>query len=145
MPAWVNEGVAEYLKRFPAECSLQVREIEPARRTKSGSVEHYKKEEAERLLAAVPKGANIISLDEHGKSPDSPGLSKWMENWLQDGREVALLVGGADGLDSRCLEASSLQWSLSPLTLPHALVRVMVAEQLYRAWSILKNHPYHRE
>ena len=145
MPAWVETGVATYLKRFPPECSLQIVEIEPARRSKSTPVERYKSEEADRLLAAVPKGAVIIVLDERGKSPTSAGLSKWLESWMQEGRDIALMVGGADGLDERCLQAADMRWSLSPLTLPHALVRVMVAEQLYRAWTIMKNHPYHRE
>ncbi len=145
MPAWVNTAVADYLKRFPPECRLQLTEIEPARRARNIPAERYKSEEADRLLSAVPKGANIIVLDEHGKAPDSVGLSKWLDGWMQDGRDVALMVGGADGLDQRCLQAAGQQWSLSPLTLPHALVRVMVAEQLYRAWTILRNHPYHRE
>lgn len=145
MPDWVEAAAADYLKRFPPECSLRLQEIEPARRGKNIPVERYKAEEAERLLAAVPKGANIIVLDERGKSPDSPGLSRWLAQWMHDGRDVALMIGGADGLDQRCLQAASLRWSLSPLTLPHALVRVMVAEQLYRAWTILRNHPYHRE
>lgn len=145
MPDWVNIAVADYLKRFPAECKLIIKEIEPARRAKNIPAEKYKAEEADRLLAAVPKGAQVIALDERGKSPDSHGLSTWLEGWLHDGRDVALMIGGADGLDQRCLDAASQRWSLSPLTLPHALVRVMVSEQLYRAWTILQNHPYHRE
>lgn len=145
MPAWVNDGVGEYLKRFPPGCSLQLHEIEPARRSKAASPERYKSDEADRLMAAIPKGALVVALDERGKSPDSQALSGWLENWMQSGRDVALLVGGADGLDARCLEGAELKWSLSPLTLPHALVRILVAEQLYRAWSILNNHPYHRE
>lgn len=145
MPGWVDSGVAEYLKRFPAGCNLQLHEIEPAKRGKNSPADRHKAEEADRLLAAVPKGANIIALDERGKSPSSQGLSVWLGGWMQDGRDIALLVGGADGLDQRCLLAASLRWSLSPLTLPHGLVRIMVAEQLYRAWSILQNHPYHRE
>lgn len=145
MPGWVDAGVSEYLKRFPSGCSLHLQEIEPARRSKNSPAERHKSEEADRLLAAVPKGANIVALDERGKSPDSPALSGWLEGWMQDGRDIALLVGGADGLDQRCLQAASRHWSLSPLTLPHGLVRIMVAEQLYRAWTILQNHPYHRE
>mgnify|MGYP000073686742 FL=1 len=145
MPGWVEAGVAEYLKRFPPECSLQIQEVEPARRSKNTSPDRCKSEEADRLLAAVPKGANIIALDERGKSPGSHDLAGWLGQWLQDGRDIALMVGGADGLDARCLQAASQRWSLSPLTLPHGMVRVLVAEQLYRAVTILAGHPYHRD
>lgn len=145
MPAWVDAGVADYLKRFPPECKLQLQEIEPAHRSKNVPADRYRAEEAERLLTAVPKGASVVALDERGKSPGSTELARWLESWMQEGRDIALLIGGPDGLDERCLQAASLHWSLSPLTLPHALVRVILAEQLYRAWSILRKHPYHRE
>ena len=96
-------------------------------------------------MAAIPKGALLIALDEHGQSWTTRKLADRLETWLGGGRDVALLVGGPDGLDADCLQQSELQWSLSPLTLPHPLVRVVVAEQLYRAWSLIQGHPYHRE
>lgn len=96
------------------------------------------------MLAAIPKGARVVALDVKGKPWSTEGLSSNMEEWMQDGRDVALLVGGPDGLDPRCLQQAQQRWSLSPLTFPHPLVRVIIAEQLYRAHSIIKNHPYHR-
>lgn len=130
---------------MPRECSLQLLEINPAYRGKSSSVQRIMQEECKRIRAAIPKGATVIALDEHGKSWSSKQLSVQLAGWLQDGPDIALLVGGADGLSSDCLNQTRLKWSLSPLTLPHLMVRVVVAEQLYRAWSLLNAHPYHRE
>lgn len=145
MPDWVQAGFAEYSRRLPAECSLHLQEIEPGRRSKSQSPARAQAEEAGHLLGAVPGGARVIALEERGKSMTSMKLAAQMQDWLQDGRDVALLVGGADGLTDACRQRADWQWSLSDLTLPHGMVRVLVAEQLYRAWSILNNHPYHRE
>lgn len=145
MPDWVEAGYAEYSRRMPAECSLQLKEIEPGRRSKSQSSAKAQAEEAERLLKAIPEGARVVALDERGQSMTSNQLSSRMQDWLQDGRDVVLLVGGADGLTDTCRQRADWQWSLSDLTLPHGMVRVLLAEQLYRAWTILKNHPYHRE
>ena len=96
------------------------------------------------MLAAIPKGCLVIALDVKGKTWSTDELSTQLDNWMAGGQDVALLVGGPEGLATSCLEAARVRWSLSPLTLPHPLVRVVVAEQLYRAWSILRNHPYHR-
>lgn len=145
MPDWVEAGFAEYSRRLPAECSLQLREIEPGRRSKSQLPAKAQAEEATRLLKAIPEGACVVALDERGKSLTSTTLSSHMQDWLQDGRDVVLLVGGADGLTDACRQRADWQWSLSSLTLPHGMVRVLLAEQIYRAWTILQNHPYHRE
>lgn len=145
MPDWVEAGFAEYSRRMPAECSLQLKEIEPGRRSKSTSPDKAQAEEAQRLLKAIPDGAYVVALDERGKSLSSKKLAANMQDWLQDGRDVVLLVGGADGLTREVRQHADWQWSLSDLTLPHGMVRVLLAEQLYRAWSIIQKHPYHRE
>ena len=149
MPEWVSTAFDDYCRRLPAECSLQLHEVEPGRRSKSQSIERAMAEESERLLRVIdkviPKGALVIALDERGKSLQSKVLATHMTSWLQEGRDVVLMVGGADGLTQACLQRAQWRWSLSALTLPHAMVRVLLAEQLYRAWSILNNHPYHRE
>ena len=102
-------------------------------------------EEGDRLLAALPSRANVVALDEKGVALSSTGLARRLAGWQTDGLPLALMIGGPDGLSAPCRERASLCWSLSRLTLPHALVRVVVAEQIYRAWSILQHHPYHRE
>jgi len=145
MPAWVQDGFAEYAKRMPRECTLQLVEIPPERRAKNADIARIKSTECAKLLGAVPRGSQIVALDERGQAWNTRQLSDRLDSWLAGGRDVALLVGGPDGLDSACLDKSELRWSLSPLTLPHPLVRVVVAEQLYRAWSLLQGHPYHRE
>lgn len=144
MPAWIKSGYTEFAQRLPPECRLELKEIEPGTRSKGRDPTHAIDTEGLRMLAALPKSARVIALDEQGKQWSSVELSQRLENWLQDGRDVALLVGGADGLSPAIQARAETRWSLSKLTLPHALVRVLVAEQLYRAWSILKNHPYHR-
>ncbi|NKN34405.1 23S rRNA (pseudouridine(1915)-N(3))-methyltransferase RlmH [Marichromatium bheemlicum] len=144
MPDWVEQGYAEYARRLPPECALQLHEIEPARRVKNGSVARYKDEEAERIFKAIPKGAAVIALDGSGEAWSTERLAQTLEDWLADGRDRALLVGGPDGLDPRCLARAEQRWSLSRLTFPHPLVRVILAEQLYRAWSLTRGHPYHR-
>lgn len=144
MPQWVDAGVAEYVKRMPRECALQVTGVTPARRHKGQTPAQARAEEGERLLSAVPSGALLIALDERGRDLTSQALGQQLKQWLAGGRDVALLIGGPDGLDAACLERSDFTWSLSRLTLPHALVRVVVAEQLYRAGTILSGHPYHR-
>ncbi|HSR63605.1 MAG TPA: 23S rRNA (pseudouridine(1915)-N(3))-methyltransferase RlmH [Gammaproteobacteria bacterium] len=145
MPDWVNTAFSEYNKRLPAELNLHVVEVIPAKRNKSTTVAAVMKEEMQRIQAALPRGAIKVVLDENGRQLSSTGLSKKIDNWQQEGRDIALIIGSADGLDDDLLESADFSWSLSSLTLPHALVRVIVAEQIYRAWSILSNHPYHRE
>ena len=144
MPRWVAEGFQEYARRMPRECTLVLREVELPGRQRGLPASQGRTAEGERLLAAVPAGAGVVALDERGAPWDTLELSHRLEGWLGGGRDVALLVGGADGLAPECLQAAGQVWSLSALTLPHMLVRVLVAEQLYRAWSILAGHPYHR-
>ena len=145
MPAWVEAGFNEYAKRLPRECRLQLVEIAPAKRGKHPDVERIRREEGERLLAAVPRDARTIALEVEGRAWSTEQLADRLRDWLQDGRDLALLVGGPDGLSAACRDRAELKWSLSPLTLPHPLVRVVLAEQLYRAWSIISGHPYHRD
>ncbi|MBF0257144.1 MAG: 23S rRNA (pseudouridine(1915)-N(3))-methyltransferase RlmH [Gammaproteobacteria bacterium] len=144
MPAWVEQGYVEYAKRLPAECRLNLIEIAPAKRSKNPDIPRLMRDEAERIRAAIPKGSRVIALEVQGKTWSTDQLSARLADWLQQGSDLALLVGGADGLDATCRASADELWSLSPLTLPHPLVRVLLAEQLYRAWSILQHHPYHR-
>jgi 23S rRNA (pseudouridine1915-N3)-methyltransferase len=144
MPGWVESGYEEYAKRLPSECGLKVVEIEPGHRGKGGNPRVARGVECERILAAIPKGARVIALDVRGRLRTTEQLAEELARWMAGSRDVALLVGGPDGLAEPCLARSDSLWSLSPLTFPHPLVRVILAEQLYRAWSILRGHPYHR-
>lgn len=144
MPAWVNEGYAEYAQRLPPECALQLKEIAPERRGRHPDIARLRAREGERLVAAIPKGARVLALDVGGRSLSTEQLAGRLESWMADGRDLALLVGGPDGLDPQCLGHAEFRWSLSPMTFPHPLVRVILAEQIYRAWTILAGHPYHR-
>jgi len=144
MPAWVQSGYQEYARRLPAECALHLSEIPLGHRGKGSDPRRAVREEGARMLKAVPKGARLIALDVKGRPWSTEQLAHALEGWLGEGRPVALLVGGPEGLSEECLAQAGQRWSLSPLTLPHPLVRVVVAEQLYRAWSILRNLPYHR-
>ena len=144
MPQWVNAGYQEYQKRFPPECSFQLVELPIAKRGKSSDIQRLKTKEGEALLAATKGSDLIIALDVLGKPLSTERLVDHCKEWRSQGTSVSLLVGGPDGLSSACLQAAHQRWSLSALTLPHPLVRVMVVEQFYRAWSILQNHPYHR-
>jgi 23S rRNA (pseudouridine1915-N3)-methyltransferase len=144
MPRWVQDGYNEYAKRLPPECSLRLVEIPAGRRGKNADVERIMRDESERLLTAVPRGAALVALEVGGRSWSTEQLARRLDGWMGSGQDLALLVGGPDGLTDAARKAAGQLWSLSPLTLPHPLVRVVLAEQLYRAWSILRNHPYHR-
>lgn len=144
MPAWVRAGFDDYAGRLPPECHLLLKEISLGTGRSGGDTRKAVQEEGEKMLAAVPAGANLIALDVRGRGLSTEELAKQLNLWLQEGRDQALLIGGPEGLAPDCLARAAFKWSLSPLTLPHGMVRVVVAEQLYRAWSILKNHPYHR-
>ncbi len=144
MPAWVEDGVAEYRKRLPAEIQLDIRELPMAKRGKTTDIRRAIAQEGEALLAAVPKGDVVIALDVLGKSVSTESLAASLRQWQMEGDNISILVGGPDGLAAECLSAARQKWSLSAMTLPHPLVRVVFAEQLYRAWTILANHPYHR-
>ena len=144
MPAWVSDAYQGFAKRLPHECSLHLHEIDAGKRGKNTDINRLITAEGERMLAAIPKNALCIALDVEGKQWSSEGLATSLTEWMAEGRDVALLVGGADGLAPACMQRASLRWSLSQLTLPHMLVRVVLAEQLYRAWSISRGLPYHR-
>lgn len=144
MPPWVIQGYQEYAKRLPPECALHLVEVGLGNRGKNANVERAMREEGEQMLAAIPKGCQVIALDVQGRQWNTVEVARQMENWMRGGSDVALLVGGPDGLAPACLAHAQAMWSLSSLTLPHPLVRIVLAEQLYRAWSILKGHPYHR-
>ena len=144
MPRWVQQGYSEYAKRLPAECALRLVEISAGRRGKNADIARTVRDESKRILAAVPKGATVVALEVGGRSWSTAQLARQLGDWMGRGQDLALLVGGPDGLGEAARQAARQHWSLSPLTLPHPLVRVVLAEQLYRAWSILRNHPYHR-
>ncbi|HUR40985.1 MAG TPA: 23S rRNA (pseudouridine(1915)-N(3))-methyltransferase RlmH [Verrucomicrobiae bacterium] len=144
MPAWVESGVAEFQPRLPREWRFEIVEIPVATRGSNADIARLKTAEGEKILRQVPAGAEIIAFDERGESLDTMGWAKAVQGWQRDGRDVALLIGGPDGLAPEVLSRAQRRWSLSKLTLPHALVRVMVLEQLYRAWSVNAGHPYHR-
>ncbi|MCC6207851.1 MAG: 23S rRNA (pseudouridine(1915)-N(3))-methyltransferase RlmH [Gammaproteobacteria bacterium] len=144
VPGWVEEGYQEFARRLPPECRLQLTEIAAARRVKGADIDRLRAEEGERLLAALPRGACVVALDVRGAAWSTEQLAARLAEWLQGGRDVALMAGGPDGLAPECLRRADVSWSLSPLTLPHALVRIVVAEQIYRAWTVYKGHPYHR-
>ncbi len=143
MPAWVAAGVEEYARRLAGQLRFEMREIALGARG-GGDAARAVGEEGKRMLAAIKPGTFVVALEVTGKSFSTEQLSQWLGARMQSGRDLALLIGGPDGLSAECLERSDLRWSLSPLTLPHTLVRIVVAEQLYRALSILKGHPYHR-
>lgn len=144
MPQWVQNGYEEYAKRLPRECQLVLREIEPAKRSKATSILQMREAEAKRILNAIPKGAIVVALDVAAKELSTEELAGKLEQWMSSGQDIAMLVGGPDGLDDSVLQLAAQRLSLSKLTFPHPIVRVIVAEQIYRAWSVTQNHPYHR-
>ena len=144
MPAWVREGFTEYAQRMPRECSLELVEIPVAERGKNADIARLKRAEGEKIVKALPRDAYFIAFDEGGESLTTEQWAKALSGWMGQGRDVALVIGGPDGLASEVLAQADRRWSLSKLTLPHALVRVLVAEALYRAWTRMTNHPYHR-
>jgi len=144
MPDWVQAGYREYATRLPRECALNLIEIPAGKRSPNADLTRIVRAEGERLLAAVPSGSRLIALDERGREWNTVELAGQLTDWLREGRDLSLLVGGPDGLDAACRDCAEQLWSLSRLTLPHPLVRIIVAEQLYRAWSLLHHHPYHR-
>jgi 23S rRNA (pseudouridine1915-N3)-methyltransferase len=143
MPNWINQGFQEYDKRMPKDYKLQLIEILAIKRT--SNLQQIQEKEGKQMLKAIPKGSLIIALDERGQQWNTHELAKQLQNWHDNWREISLLIGGPEGLPSTCLTKANLKWSLSNLTLPHAMIRIIVAEQLYRAWSILTKHPYHRD
>ncbi len=144
MPVWVKQGYDEYAKRMPRECALVLKEIVPSKRVKNVDVARIIKGEGERMLVALPSAVRAVTLDLHGKPWSTEDLAKALLRWQDSGQNIALLVGGPEGLAETVRQRADESWSLSNLTFPHPLVRVIIAEQIYRAWSLLQNHPYHR-
>lgn len=144
MPSWVETACAEYTKRMPREASVEIIDIKPEKRAAGNNTENIQLIEAKRILEAVGKDY-CIALDERGQEVTTLQLADKFKNWQTSGRDVALIIGGADGLHVSVKQKADWLWGLSKLTLPHAMVRVLLAEQLYRAHSVITNHPYHRE
>jgi len=144
MPAWVETAWDDYARRMPPDCALELREIKPEPRTSGKTAAQMMAAEARRIEAALPPQALRIALDERGRDLTTVALSQTLEQWRAGGRDVAFLVGGPDGLDAALKASCSSMIRLSSLTLPHPMVRVVLGEQLYRAWAIMTNHPYHR-
>ncbi|EKD69994.1 MAG: Ribosomal RNA large subunit methyltransferase H [uncultured bacterium] len=143
-PAWIQEGYEEYEKRLPAHCTLELVEIPAEKRTANADVKRITDREGEKMLAAIHAQHHVIALDINGKLWSTEDLSLHLKNWQQAGRNIDLLVGGPEGLAPQCLQKAHEKWSLSPLTFPHILVKLIIAEQIYRAHTILQGHPYHR-
>jgi len=144
LPGWQQQGFQEYAKRLPRECAMTCTEIPAATRGKSRPTKQMIEKESDRMLAAIARNDYVIALDQPGTQYTTEDLAGLLDTWLGQGRDLALLIGGADGLSDACRTRADLRWSLSDLTLPHGLARVLAAEQIYRAWSILRGLPYHR-
>ena len=144
MPAWVQEGIAEYQKRLVADLDFSLIEIPMAKRTKNSNSDQCRKKESDALLASIRSGDYVVALDVSGKSFSTEDLAGKIVDFRQQGENLSLLIGGPDGLGAECLTRASERWSLSALTFPHPLARVVITEQFYRAISIIKGHPYHR-
>lgn len=144
MPKWVDTAWKEYAKRLPGDCSLELREIKPEPRSSGKTPAQLMQAEAKRIDVALPAHAHLVALDEHGKDVTTMQLAQLLQDWRSGGNDVALLIGGPDGLDRNILARCKQKIRLSSLTLPHPMVRIVLAEQLYRAWTITVSHPYHR-
>lgn len=145
MPDWITVGFNEYVKRMPREAQIVLQEIKPEPRTTGKTTAQIMEAEAQRILSALPQNCLRIALDERGAQPTTKQLAARMQEWMREGCDVAFIIGGADGLHDSVKKGSKQLLALSALTLPHAFVRVLLAEQLYRAHSLMHNHPYHRE
>jgi len=144
LPAWIGAGFAEYARRMPPESPLELQEIRTDRRGAQGAAARAVREEGARMLERVGTGNWVVALEVTGRALNTPELASWWARRLRDGRDLVFLIGGPDGLAAQCLQRADERLSLSPLTLPHGIVRIVLAEQLYRAASLLKGHPYHR-
>ena len=145
MPDWITTGFNEYTKRMPREAKIELLEIKPEPRTTGKTTLQIMEAEAQRILNVLPQTCRRIALDERGAMPTTKQLAVQMKDWMGEGRDAAFIIGGADGLHDSVKQAAGQLMALSALTLPHAFVRVLLAEQLYRAHSLMHNHPYHRE
>jgi len=144
MPGWVNEAWTEYSRRMPPSLSISLRQISLAKRGKNADTKRLTVTESKSLYEAMPARARVIALDVQGQTWSTEKLAANLEDWMGDARDVGFMIGGPDGIAPEILQKADTRWSLGPLTLPHPLVRVVLVEQLYRAWTITQNHPYHR-
>lgn len=144
MPKWVQQGYAEYAQRMPKLCQLELLEIPAKKRGKNADTARILRDEAVALQEAISTGSLVIALDRKGKHLDTQSLAKHLQNWIDESQDVSILIGGPEGIDPNYLDTVQRKWSLSAMTFAHPIVRVMLAEQLYRAWSINANLPYHR-
>lgn len=144
MPAWVDTAWQEYAKRLPRELSPVLFEIALAQRSKNTSAEKAKQEEGQSLLTAINANSRVLALDVLGRSISTEQLAEKIQGWQMQGQDITILIGGPDGLAAECLQRADERWSLSAMTLPHPLVRIVLIEQLYRAWTIMAGHPYHK-
>lgn len=144
MPDWVEQGFAEYAKRMPPESRIKLVEINAGKRSKNSDIKRLTQQEGEKMLAAIPKGARVVALDVLGQACSTEQLAEILQDWQACGQDIALLIGGPEGLSDECLALAQQKISLSKMTLPHPLVRVVLTEQLYRASTIIKGHPYHK-
>lgn len=143
MPAWVDQGVDEYARRLPREMPVEWLDIPPAKRG-GASVDQYRQLEADAICAKLTRDDHLVALDVAGTAISTEVIAERLDQWRMQGQQVSIAIGGPDGLHSRVLEMAKERWSLGRITLPHPLVRVILSEQLYRAWSVLAGHPYHR-
>ncbi len=144
MPDWVTQGYTEYAHRLPVKCSLHLKEIPAEKRSKNSNIKAIMQKEADKLKAAIPNNCRVVALEVTGQAWSTEKLATRLQDWMMGGQDIALLVGGPDGLTHELLQLAQEKWSLSNLTFPHPLVRVILAEQIYRAYTITENHPYHR-
>ena len=143
-PSWVDDAFGIYSERFPREWKFRLDTVATVRRNKSNRSGHAMASESEQILAKLASKEQVVLLDERGKQLTSAALAAKLTDWQQDGRDLCFIIGGPDGVSEACRQRADFRWSLSPLTLPHGMVRVLFAEQLYRAWSMQAGHPYHR-
>ncbi len=143
-PGWVTDGFNEYQKRLPRDWQLGLTEIQVAKRRKGESLEKLRNMEGDKILASVKNNSRLVSLDRSGSKWNTEMLARKLDDWQLDYGQIQLMVGGPDGLSDTCLARADESWSLSELTFPHFIVRILIAEQIYRAWSILNSHPYHK-
>jgi 23S rRNA (pseudouridine1915-N3)-methyltransferase len=144
MPGWVEQASQDFIKRLPAEIKINTILLPLIKRGKNPDIPRIVRDESQKLLGAVPKDSLLVVLDVLGSPVDTMKLSSMLEMWLQQAQDVSIVIGGPDGVSDELLSKASIKLSLSAMTFPHALVRVILLEQIYRAWSILNNHPYHR-
>jgi 23S rRNA (pseudouridine1915-N3)-methyltransferase len=144
-PSWVDEAFAIYSGRLPREWKFRLDDIATVRRSKNDKSKNAMEAEGEQILSKLKADEQVVLLDERGKQLTSSGLAARLTDWQAEGRDLCFVIGGPDGVSSACRDRANFTWSLSNLTLPHGLARVLFAEQLYRAWSLQAGHPYHRE